>query len=99
MRGKKRLLIAGLILAALAVGFPAALHSEDLTVIEGQVQYITGDVIKVGGDFFYITDVPIEDASGNDLSAYEIKVGRKVAVFVSGGKVKSVLAYDEFMVE
>lgn len=99
MIGKRRLLIAGLILAALAVGFPAALHSEDLTVIEGQVQYITGDVIMVGGEHFYITDVPIVDASGNDLSAYDIKVGRKVAVFLSGGGVKSVLAYDEYMVE
>lgn len=99
MRGKKRLLIAGLILAALAAGFPAALHSEDLTIIEGQVQYITGDVITVGGENFYITDVPIVDASGNELSAYEINVGRKVAVFLSGGGVKSVLAYDEHMVE
>jgi hypothetical protein len=99
MKGKLRIIILVLALAALSAGLPAALHAEDVTVVKGKVEYITGDTITVGGDNFYMTGIPIIDASGNDVPAYGINVGRKVAVFLSGGRIKSILVYDEHMVE
>lgn len=99
MKGKLRIIILALALAALWAGWPAALHAGDVTVVKGQVEYISGDVITVDGENFYMTGVPVTDASGNDVPTYEINVGRKVAVFLHGGTVKSILVYDEHMLE
>ncbi len=84
----------------LIIVVPAISNSaEKVRVKEGLIENVTFDSIEVNGEYYYISGVPLKDASGEDLSKDELKTGRKVAIFLRGKSIKSVLIYDENMLE
>jgi len=88
----------------LFIGVPAISNSADKTdkeirVVEGLIENVTDDSIEVRGKYYNISGVPLKDASDKDLSKDELKIGKKVAIFLRGESIKNILIYEENMVE
>jgi len=91
-----------LILSALMIFFSVSgtcAFARDITTVEGLIESVTGDSIKVRGSYYDITGVPLEDASGKKVQKDQLRVGRKVEIFFQNNKIKTILIYPEHMVE
>lgn len=83
-------------------GLPDLSYAADkqrVRVVEGLVDRIVGESLVVRKKLYPITGVPLEDPSGQKLARTELQKGRKVAIFLRGGSVTSILIYDKNMVE
>ncbi len=74
-------------------------YGKDIKTVEGLIESVTDDSIKVRGRYYDFTSVPLEDASGKILQKDQLKVGRKVEIFFQNNKMKTILIYPEHMVE
>jgi hypothetical protein len=73
-------------------------YADKVRVVEGQIENVTDDSIKVRGEYYNISGVPLKDASGRNLSKAYLKPGKKVEIFFHGDRITTVLIY-EYMVE
>jgi hypothetical protein len=74
-------------------------YAREIRTVEGLIQSVSDDSIRVRGIYYDITGVPLEDASGKILQKNQLKVGRKVEIFFKNNKIKTILIYPEHMVE
>lgn len=91
----------GIILIALLVCifmFMSFCYADKVKVVEGLIEDVTSDYIKVRGKYYNILDVPLLDSSGKKVSKDQLRIGRKVEIFFQGGKITSILIH-EYMVE
>jgi len=95
---KSTMIIFSILMLFLYVGVSHSFAKEVKTV-EGLIESVTDDSIKVRGSYYDITGVPLENASGKNLQKNELKVGRKVEIFFKNNSIKTILIYPERMVE
>jgi hypothetical protein len=96
MRGK---ISAVLILVLLSTFAPVVCYPSDVTTVKGGIESVTGDAMSVNGRYYYFSDVPLVDPSGRKVPATELQVGRKVEIFFQQGREKSIVVYEEKMLE
>lgn len=96
MKGK---LSAILILVLLSTFAPVVCYPGDVTTVKGGIQSVSGDAMLVNGRYYYFTDVPLVDTSGRKAPASELKVGREVEIFFQGGRITSIVVYEDNMLE
>lgn len=89
------ILIALLVYVFMSVSF---CYAEKVKVVEGLIESVTSDYIKVRGEYYNISDVPLLDSSGKKVSKDRLRIGRKVEIFFQGGRITSILIH-EYMVE
>jgi len=73
-------------------------YAEKVRTVEGLIEEVSKDSIKVRGKYYNISDAPLKNASGKTVSKDQLKVGKKVEIFFSDKKLTTVLIY-EYMVE
>lgn len=73
-------------------------YADKVRVVEGQIENVTDDSIKVRGKYYNILDVPLLDSSGKKVSKDQLRIGRKVEIFFQGNSITTVLIH-EYMVE
>ncbi|MEW6418812.1 MAG: hypothetical protein AB1480_11945 [Nitrospirota bacterium] len=73
-------------------------YAGKVKVVEGLIEDVTSDYIKVRGGYYNISDVPLLDSSGKNVSKDRLRTGRKVEIFFQGDRITSILIH-EYMVE
>jgi len=74
-------------------------YARENKVVEGLIESVTDDSIKVRGNYYDIAGVPLENASGKTVQKDQLKVGRKVEIFFKNNSIKTILIYPEHIVE
>jgi len=74
-------------------------YERNIKTVEGLIESVSGDSIKVRGSYYDITGVPLEDASGKNVKKDQLKEGRKVEIFFQDNNIKTILVYPEHMNE
>jgi hypothetical protein len=59
---------------------------------------VSKDSIKVRGKYYNISDTPLKNASGKNISKDQLRVGKKVEIFFLDNRITTVLIH-EYMVE
>jgi hypothetical protein len=95
---KKGILLLSVLMIFFSVSSSSA-YTRDIKTVEGLIESVTGDSIKVRGSYYEITGVPLENASGRKMKTEELKVGRKVEIFFQRNHINTILIYPEYMVE
>ncbi len=80
--------------------FTAALycHAEEVKVVEGLIEDVTDESIKVGGKYYNISGVPLKDASEKDTPKDRLKKGKMVKILFQDNKITTVIL-DESMID
>ena len=72
--------------------------ADKVRMVEGQIEDITVNSIKVRGAYYDITGVPLLNASDKMLARNDLKIGKKVEISFKNNRITSILIY-EYMVE
>ncbi len=89
-----------IIFLVLFIGVPAISNSADkVRVVEGLIENVTLDSIEVRGKYYNISGIPLKDASEEDVSRDQLKVGRKVAIFLRGESITTIFIDDKNILE
>jgi hypothetical protein len=95
---KRNIIILFVLMIFFSVGVSYC-YAKDIKTVEGLIESVSGDSIKVRGNYYDITGVPLENASGKIVPKDQLKVGRKVEIFFKNNSIKAILIYPERMVE
>ncbi|NWF51733.1 MAG: hypothetical protein HXY47_01450 [Nitrospirae bacterium] len=83
------------ILATLYFLTPTLLcYAEKVKTIEGLIEDISNDSIKVRGKYYNISDTPLKDTSGKTVSKDQLKIGKRVEIFFHNDKIISVIIHE-----
>ncbi len=103
--GKKQSLIILIILsvflfygATIIFALSQSFAADKVRMVEGLIEDVTPNSIKVRGAYYDITGVPLLNASDKILARNELKIGKKVEIFFKNNRITSILIY-EYMVE
>ena len=65
----------------------------DIQVVKGIVGTVAGNLIYLNGKSVNVSDIPVRNASGKELSLSEITSGEKVGLWYRRGRLVSVIVY------
>lgn len=89
-----------IIFLVLFIGVPAISNSADkVRVVEGLIENVTYDSIEVNGKYYIFTGIPLKDASEEGVSRDQLKIGRKVAIFLRGESITTIFIDDKNILE
>jgi hypothetical protein len=66
----------------------------DVRVVKGIVGSVSGNFIYLNGKSIDLTGIPVQNASGKDLSVADIAPGKMVGLFYRRGTLSTVLVYE-----
>ena len=66
-------------------------YGAEQTIVEGLIEKVAGDFIKIKGKEYNIYNVPVKDFGGRDASKRQIKRGVFARVVFEGGKITALL--------
>jgi len=95
---KKGIFILSVLMIVLSLSGLHA-YARDIKTVEGLIENVSGDTIKVRGNYYNFADVPIENAMGRKMQKEDLKVGRKVEIFFEDNHIKTILIYPEHLTE
>lgn len=95
---KRNIIILFVLMICFSVGVSYC-YAKEVKTVEGLIESVSGDSIKVRGSYYDITGVPLENASGKNVKKDQLKVGRKVEIFFQDNNIKTILVYPERMSE
>jgi hypothetical protein len=95
---KKGILLLIVLMIFFSISISSA-YTRDIKTVEGLIDNVTDDSIKVRGNYYNFSGVPLENASGRKMQKDELKVGRKVEIFFERNHINTILIYPEYMVE
>lgn len=72
--------------------------ADKVRMVEGLIEDITVNSIKVRGVYYDITGAPLLNASDKTLTRNDLKIGKKVGIFFKNNRISSVVIH-EYMVE
>ena len=73
-------------------------YAEKVRTVEGLIEDVSKDSIKVRGKYYNISDTPLKNASGKNISKDQLRVRKKVEIFFLDNRITTVLIH-EYMVE
>lgn len=65
----------------------------DVQVVKGIVGTVAGNLIYLNGKSVDVSEIPVRNASGKELSLSEITSGEKVGLWYRRGRLVSVIVY------
>jgi len=68
-------------------------YAEKVRTVEGLIEDVSNDSIKVRGKYYNISDTPLKDASGKTVSKDQLRVGKKVEIFFHNDRITSVVIH------
>jgi len=83
-------LIVMLVYVFMSVSF---CYAEKVRVIEGVLQDVIHGSIKVKGNYYDISGVPLLDASGKEAAKDLLKPGKKVEIFFKDDRITKVVIH------
>lgn len=72
--------------------------ADQVRMVEGLIEDVTPNSIKVRGAYYDITGAPLLNASDKIVARNDLKIGKKVGIFFKNNRISSVVIY-EYMVE
>lgn len=75
----------------------ALCYAEGVRTVEGLIEDVSNDSIKVRGKYYNITDTPLKNASGKNVSKDLLKPGKKVEIFFHNDRITTVLIHEYMM--
>jgi hypothetical protein len=73
-------------------------YAEKVRTVEGLIEDVRNDSIKVRGKYYNISDTPLKNSSGKSVSKNQLRVGKKVYIYFQDDKITTIIIY-EYMVE
>ncbi|MDA8388931.1 MAG: hypothetical protein M0Z58_09765 [Nitrospiraceae bacterium] len=64
------------------------------TMVEGHIEDVTFQAIRVRGNYYYFTGVPIKDAEGRNAAPHQLIKGREVKLFFRGGVINEIMVFE-----
>ncbi|MBT9169234.1 MAG: hypothetical protein DDT19_02588 [Syntrophomonadaceae bacterium] len=93
--GKKQGLIIfiGFLFCVLTTIFTSSqsFAADKVRVVEGLIEDITANSIKVRGAYYDITGVPLLNASDEIVARSELKIGKKVEIFFKNNRITAII--------
>lgn len=68
-------------------------YAEKVRTVEGLIEEVSKDSIKVRGKYYNISDTPLKDASGKNISKDQLRVGKRVEIFFHNDRITSVVIH------
>lgn len=69
-------------------------YAEKVKIVEGLIEYVSNDSIKVRGKYYNISDTPLKNSSGENISKDQLRVGKKVDIFFLNNRLTNILIYE-----
>ena len=95
---KRNILVAVVLITFISLSVSHA-YEREIRTVEGLIESVSGDSIRVRGSYYHFNDVPLIDPSGKHIPKSQMKVGRKVEIFLQKKGVGTILIYPEYMLE
>ena len=71
--------------------------ADKVRMVEGLIEDVTPNSIKVRGAYYNITGVPLRNASDKILTWNDLKIGKKVGIFFKNNRITSILIYEDMV--
>ena len=75
--------------------FTTYCYAEKLRIVEGLIENVTDDSVRVRGRDYSISGVPVRNASNEDLSKSSLRSGKRVELFFKNDKLTTILVHAE----
>jgi hypothetical protein len=72
-------------------------YAEKVRTVEGLIEDVSNDSIKVRGKYYNISDTPLKNASGKNISKDRLRAGKKVEIFFLNDRIKTVLIHEDMV--
>lgn len=92
-KGITLVILLAFIFTALSIG--SFSYAGKVKVIEGLIEDITEDSVRVNGMYYYIKGVPIKNSKEKKVSKDWLKIGRLIQLFYEDNILKDIIVYDE----
>lgn len=101
--GKKqnRIILLFFVFCVLATIFTLSqsFAADKVRMVEGLIEDVTPNSIKVRGAYYDITGAPLRNASDKTLTRNDLKIGKKVGIFFKNNRITSIILIYEDMIE
>lgn len=85
-----------IIFLLLFIGVPAISNSADkVRMVRGLIENVTADSVEVRGKYYNISGVPLKDASGEEVTKDQLRIGRFITIYFHNNKINDIIIYDE----
>ncbi|MDP3259307.1 MAG: hypothetical protein Q8M34_01790 [Thermodesulfovibrionales bacterium] len=71
--------------------------ADKVRMVEGLIEDVTPNSIKVRGAYYDITGAPLRNASDKTLTRNDLKIGKKVGIFFKNNRITTVLIYEDMI--
>lgn len=71
--------------------------ADKVRMVEGLIEDITVNSIKVRGAYYDIAGAPLLNASNKALARNDLKIGKKVGIFFKNNRITSILIYEDMV--
>ena len=71
--------------------------ADKVRMVEGLIEDVTPNSIKVRGAYYNITGAPLKNASDKTLTRNDLKIGKKVGIFFKNNRITSILIYEDMV--
>ena len=71
--------------------------ADKVRMVEGLIEDVTPNSIKVRGAYYDITGAPLLNASDKVLARNDLKIGKKVGIFFKNNRITSILIYEDMV--
>ena len=72
--------------------------ADKVRMVEGLIEDVTSNSIKVRGAYYNITEAPLRNASDKILARDDLKIGKKVSIFFKNNRITAIIIH-EYMIE
>ena len=87
-----------IIFLILSTAFAAYSNAEDVSVVRGLIESVSGGSIKVNGSYYNISGAQLLNPTGQEVSTSELTEGKKVEIYFRNNNITSVIIHD-YMLE
>ncbi|MCG2727154.1 MAG: hypothetical protein L6244_00685 [Candidatus Methanoperedenaceae archaeon] len=70
---------------------------DKVRMIEGLIEDVTPNSIRVRGAYYDITGAPLLNASDKIVARNELKAGKRVGIFFKNNRITSILIYEDMV--
>ena len=71
--------------------------ADKVRMVEGLIEDVTPNSIKIRGAYYDITGAPLLNASDKVLASKDLKIGKKVGIFFKNNRITSVVIHEDMV--